>query len=255
MFSILTLNLRFGLAQDGPNGWEFRKKSLKKLLDRYPTDFAGFQEVNDFQFDFIADALGKNVSSIGRRISAPDAWQNNVIFYRNPWQCVHRDHFYLSSTPDIPSRFQRSKWPRQCTVGMFQKGSERVICVNTHFDFDAEVQADSARVILDRMLSLPVNVPVVLFGDFNAVPGSPCYRVLTEKHADRPANARVFKEVFCRPYPATHHGFTGKTDGAHIDWVLFEGALSPISCTVLQQKFDGRYPSDHYPLVTFFEGS
>ncbi len=252
MVSILTLNLRFGLAQDGPDDWQMRKKSLRDLLGQYAADFAGFQEANDFQIDYLADAL-PDYGYIGRRIPAPAFWQSNVIFFRKGWQCVHGDHFFLSPTPDIPSRFRDSRWPRQCTVGMFQRGGDRVICINTHLDFDPAVQAASVRIILERISGLPAEVPVILFGDFNAKPGSACHRILTGNAPERPSGTRIFQDVFCRPYPATYHGFTGKTDGDHIDWILYNGALAPTSCAAIQQVFDGRYPSDHYPLFATFD--
>jgi endonuclease/exonuclease/phosphatase family metal-dependent hydrolase len=249
--TILSLNLRFGLAEDGPNSWVNRKESLAKLLGEYPFDFAGFQEANDFQIDFLSNALAHS-PYIGRRSPAPVRWQSNIIFYSPQWRCIHQDHFFLSPTPDIPSRFRDSKWPRQCTVGMFQRGDDRIICINTHFDFDPIVQADSARIILNRIIALPREVPIVLFGDFNTLPESPCHQVFTGKDSNRPLGASIFNDAFCSPHPATFHGFTGKTDGNHIDWMLYSGAINPSACRVLQREFGGRYPSDHYPLYAMF---
>ena len=37
-FSVLTLNLRFGLADDGSNGWQHRKNLFPSLLEKYQTD-------------------------------------------------------------------------------------------------------------------------------------------------------------------------------------------------------------------------
>jgi endonuclease/exonuclease/phosphatase family metal-dependent hydrolase len=251
MISVLTLNLRFGLAPDGPNGWEFRKESLAALIGQFAAEFIGFQEANDFQIDYVSRILA-DFKYIGRRSPAPPSWQSNVIFHRSDWQCLHQDHFFLSPTPDIPSRFRDSKWPRQCTVGLFQKGADRFICINTHLDFAPGVQADSARIILDRISYLPADVPAVLIGDFNATPESPCYQIFTGKDPNRPALARSFRDVFCSPRPATFHGFTGETGGDHIDWMLYSGSITPTSCTAVHQKFAGRYPSDHFPLFATF---
>lgn len=46
---LMSLNLRFGLAEDGPNHWRFRNRAYPALLNRYPCDFYLFQEANDFQ--------------------------------------------------------------------------------------------------------------------------------------------------------------------------------------------------------------
>ena len=251
MFSVLTLNLRFGLADDGKNSWQYRKKAFPLLLEKYPADFVGFQEVNTFQADFLRDIL-KNHAVIGKRSPAPHFWQNNLIFYHHTWKCIHRDHFFLSVTPTIPSRSRKSRWPRQCTIGMFQKRDRKLICINTHFDFDATVQTQSAEFIMHRLADLPADLPAVLMGDFNNTPQSGCYKVFTGQNGKSVPNGPYFKSVFSPPFPGTHHGFTGSTHGDYIDWILCRGNVSASELTVIREKFSGIYPSDHFPIHAKF---
>ena len=70
MLSVLTLNLRFGLADDGANNWRYRKKGYQPFLEKYRMDFIGFQEANDFQIDFL-DNLLTEYDYIGRRSPSP----------------------------------------------------------------------------------------------------------------------------------------------------------------------------------------
>ena len=123
--AVLTLNIRFGLANDGKNGWEFRKQTLLPLFNKYRNDFIGLQEVNSFQSDFIENILNQ-YNYVGKRKPAPRFWQNNVIFYKKIWECIHYEHFYLSPTPNTPSRFRESRWPRQCTIGIFKKNNFKI---------------------------------------------------------------------------------------------------------------------------------
>ena len=81
MLSVLTLNLRFGLADDGPNGWDYRKDSFPYFFEKHRKDFIGLQEANDFQTDFIDNILN-DYNFIGKRNPAPSFWQNNIIFYK-----------------------------------------------------------------------------------------------------------------------------------------------------------------------------
>jgi endonuclease/exonuclease/phosphatase family metal-dependent hydrolase len=251
MFSVFTLNMRFGLAADGPNNWSVRKKSFPDLLEHHPSDFYCFQEANDFQIDDLQRILN-NCRFIGKRGPSPKFWQNNIIFYRDPWECLFHDHFFLSHTPAIPSRFKASKWPRQCTMGVFQKGGFRFICITSHFDFDPEVQVMSARLILERLATLPAGLPVVICGDFNATPSAPCYRLFTGADKSVTDPAAGFKNVFSEPFPGTHHGFTGCRDGRHIDWMLYRGNISNTDARVAADDFNGMYPSDHFPLWAAF---
>jgi endonuclease/exonuclease/phosphatase family metal-dependent hydrolase len=242
--TVFSLNLRFGLADDGPNGWHYRKPFFPLLLNQYPSDFYAFQEVNDFQARDL-QAFLSDYHFIGQRRSAPAYWQNNLIFYHRNWQCSEQYHFYLSRTPNIPSKFDDSKWPRQCTMGVFQQANRQVLCVNTHFDFTEKVQEKSARLILSRLSTRSVTEPTIIMGDFNTSPNSQCYRIFTEKTG--------FKNTFQPPFPSTHHGFTGKTDGETIDWILYRGPIIPDNSEVLLDDFDGRYPSDHFPLHVRFQ--
>lgn len=251
MFSVISLNLRFGLAKDGPNSWQNRKRCFPALFDKYRVDFFGIQEANDFQTDFLNKTLvGYNF--IGKRNNSPPFWQNNIIFYKKTWTCIYQDHFFLSPTPAIPSRFRESLWPRQCTIGKFKRGERKLICINTHFDFDASVQVESAKIIMERLFSMPSDVPVILIGDFNAIPMSPCYNIFTGLDQKLKSKDFCFDNVFSKPFPGTHHGFTGDRNGEHIDWILYCGKIAIKDSMTIHDKVNDFYPSDHFPLYAAF---
>ncbi len=180
-FSILTLNLRFGLADDGANSWDHRKKALPALFKKYRPDFIGLQEANDFQIDYLTKIL-IGYEFIGKRSPASRNWQNNVIFFKRKWEPELYQHLFLSKTPTIHSKFRDSRWPRQCTIGMFTSNNRNLICINTHFDFAENVQTNSAVLILEQLSKLPPNVPGIILGDFNATPKQNCYGVFTGKN-------------------------------------------------------------------------
>ncbi len=252
MFSVLTLNLRFGLADDGSNSWRYRKQCYPSLLEKYRADFIGFQEANDFQVNFLKKILTE-YEFIGQRSPSPPFWQNNIIFYKKTWTCILQEHFFLSPTPTIPSRFRESLWPRQCTAGVFKYDNHRLICINTHFDFDVSVQVESAKLIMERQSRLPSDVPAILMGDFNAPPFSPCQNIFTGEHQKPNSKECFFKNTFKKPFPGTYHGFTGEENGDHIDWILYRGRISQTEQKVIRDTFDGLYPSDHFPLFATFK--
>jgi endonuclease/exonuclease/phosphatase family metal-dependent hydrolase len=249
--SVLTLNLRFGLADNGSNSWQYRKRSFQPLFKKYRPDFIALQEANNFQIDDLSQILTE-YTFIGKRTPAPSFWQNNIIFYKKNWRRICHEHFFLSPTPDIPSRSRKSRWPRQCTIGMFSKNNRAIICVNTHFDFDVAVQIESAGLIMERLSNQPSDRPIVLTGDFNAPPTSPGHMIFTGQHQKFLVKEPYFKNAFKAPFPGTYHGFTGRPDGDHIDWILYRGRIVPEDCGVIQDTFGGIYPSDHFPLYAQF---
>jgi len=250
-FSVLSLNLRFGLSDDGPNSWKHRKKALPALFKSYRDDFIGFQEANDFQIDYLKTILTE-YKVIGKRDPAASFWQSNVIFFRNGWELTFFSHFFLSPTPSIPSRFRESRWPRQCTLGMFENNNKRLICMNTHFDFAEAVQTQSAGIILEHLSYLPADVPAILMGDFNATPKNDCYRVFTVPAHLPTYKGPWFKNTAAEPFPGTYHGFKGKPNDRHIDWILYRGRLNPLNHTVIEKTFQSMYPSDHFPVHAKF---
>ncbi len=249
-FSVMTLNLRFGLADDGPHAWKFRRKILPKLFDDYPSDFIGFQEVNSFQSDDL-NAILSNYCSVGKRDPAPQFWQNNMIYYRQDWQLTLYQHFYLSPTPEIPSRSRESRWPRQCTIGIFRKNDRHLACINTHFDFRASVQEQSSQYIMDHLMNLGQRPPAVLMGDFNASPESRHFKIFTGSARKRNKSSDfLFKSALKKPYGGTHHGFSGTSDGDCIDWILFTAKeIALVDSRIIHDHVDGAYYSDHFPVI------
>lgn len=245
-FWVMSLNLRFGLAKDGPNNWSERRHAYPSLLEAFPGHFYAFQEANNFQIAFLSDLL-QDHDHVGQRPSAPDRWQSNVIFYHKQWRCIHHEHFYLSDTPDVPSQFIESRWPRQCSLGIFEKKGRRIVIANTHLDFSADVQVRSARLILKRMHRHAACGPAILMGDFNSTPHEAAYAEFTAE-----GETPKFNNVFSPPYPGTYHNFTGHCNGEAIDWILYQPPLDVLQACVLTRPFAGRYPSDHFPVTAEF---
>jgi endonuclease/exonuclease/phosphatase family metal-dependent hydrolase len=248
-FTVLSLNLRFGLADDGPNGWEYRRNGVVKLFRQERPHFISVQEANSFQTDFLERKLPE-YACIGRRVPAPSFWQDNILFFRRGIRCIKHNHFFLSETPQFPSRSYGSQFPRQATLGLFSFHDHPVICINTHLDFETPAQMGALDVIYAQLRIFSKNTPVVLLGDFNATPTSPCYKRLTGG-TEGMNGEFLFHETFKEPYPSTFHRFTGKPVAGYIDWILFR-ELRLKECRVLEGKMDGIYVSDHFPVRAMF---
>ncbi|MFA6010396.1 MAG: endonuclease/exonuclease/phosphatase family protein [Desulfobacteraceae bacterium] len=245
--TVMTMNLRFGLAEDGENCWANRKKAYPVLFKTHDPDFIGVQEANDFQADQLSDIL-ENHGHIGERKKSADplpaTWQDNLIFFKKPWTCLSHKHYFLSNTPDIQSQFPGSQWPRQCIIGHCENNGHSLIHVNTHFDFASSVQEKSAELIINLLKDYPADIPTIITGDFNTSPNSETYALFMENG---------FRDLFENHHSSTFHGFTGHDLGGHIDWILFKGGLKGVDHQIVQEPFEGIYPSDHYPVKAIFE--
>ena len=240
--TVMSVNLRFGLADDGENAWEKRCCAFSPLFKTSTPDFIGMQEANNFQTRYMAQLLS-DYRFIGVRNPSPSAWQNNLIFYKKTWQCIRNTHFFLSETPTMESKLEGSRWPRQCVMGYFESGDKRLVVITTHFDFDEGVQKRSAELVLEFLKEFPDGVPVIITGDFNAPPQSPAHRTFA---------SHGFRDSFAGNHSSTFHGFTGHDLGGHIDWILYKGGLEVTDARVIKEDFQGVYPSDHFPVLCRF---
>ncbi len=216
--TIMTMNLRFGLARDGENDWVHRKPLVDKIVRTYPADFIGVREANHFQPEFLAKTLCDH-KFIGWHNRSIDLWQSNLIFFHQSWQCLRHAHYFLSHTPKKTSELSGSKWPRQCVIGWFKRKNQEILAANTHFDFNTKVQVKSAGLVMDFLSEFPKHLPQVITGDFNCNPGSPAYEVFRSKG---------FKEVFRNHKITTFHDFDGRATDMHLDWILFKNGLVSI---------------------------
>lgn len=241
--TVMSVNLRFGLADDGENAWEKRRDAFSPLFQESAADFIGMQEANNFQTKYMAKLL-RDYRFIGVRNPSPSTWQNNLIFYQKGWVCQKSRHYFLSETPHEMSKLSGSKWPRQCVMGHFSKPGKELVVITTHFDFDAEVQKRSAELVLQFLKDFPDGIPVVLTGDFNAAPQSLAHDTFRRDG---------FIDSFDGNHSSTFHGFTGNDLGEHIDWILFKGKrLEVASSNVIKADYAGVYPTDHYPVLSRF---
>jgi exonuclease III len=48
---------------------------------------------------------------------------------------------------------------------------------------------------------------------------------------------------------ATYHGFSGRTLGSRIDFVLHDGSFETLDAAIVRTNYSGRYPSDHFPVT------
>jgi endonuclease/exonuclease/phosphatase family metal-dependent hydrolase len=241
-YSVMTMNIRFGLADDGVNAWQNRKSLFEKLFKRYSTTFMGIQEANHFQTDFLAKTLCDH-HFIGLYNPSKELWQSNLVFYHKTWKCLKSRHYFLSSTPDKESKMQDSKWPRQCVIGLFKKKSREIIVATTHFDFIESVQKKSASLVLRFLDDFPKDCPIIITGDFNSNPDDKAYHVFM---------ANGFAEAFDKQHSTTFHEFAGNATMDHIDWILFRGNTKLLEKKIIMDSFAGHYPSDHYPVIATF---
>lgn len=126
---------------------------------------------------------------------------------------------------------------------------------NTHFDHrGARAREESARLLLGRIMQRSGGSPIVVTGDFNCTESSKPYAILTVplvgQLAPVLADARVRSRTPHHGPTTTWNGFRPTYEpGRKIDHVFVSATIDVLRHGVLSDTFDGRFPSDHLPVL------
>jgi endonuclease/exonuclease/phosphatase family metal-dependent hydrolase len=247
--SIMSFNIRYGTADDGENRWESRRGQLFDLLRAHDPDVIGLQEALHFQIDEILAAVpGYRMVGVGRT-DGGQGGEYAAILYRASRLTVRRTGtFWLSDTPDVVrSNTWGAALERICTWAIFDDNrGAPFYAFNVHFDHVSQpAREKSVTLLLDRVGARQPALPVVVLGDFNAGEANPATQAML----------RTFRDSFRMRHPDAKEVGTGNqfklgaTGGEKIDYIFVEPATEVLSADIVRTSVDGRYPSDHFPVV------
>ncbi|MGH9218775.1 MAG: endonuclease/exonuclease/phosphatase family protein [Vicinamibacterales bacterium] len=247
--SIMSFNIRYGTADDGENRWERRRGQLFDLLKADDPDVIGLQEALHFQIDEILAAVpGYRMVGVGRT-DGGQGGEYAAILYRASRLTVRRTGtFWLSDTPDVVrSNTWGAALERICTWAVFDDNrGTPFYAFNLHLDHVSQpAREKSVALLLDRVAARQPALPVVVLGDFNAGEANPATQAML----------RTFRDSFRMRHPdakdvATGNQFKlGTAAGEKIDYIFVEPATEVLGADIIRTSVDGRYPSDHFPVV------
>lgn len=258
---VMSYNIRYGTANDGPNHWNLRKDWMVETIEAFRPDLLGTQETLAFQKDFLASKLpGYEAFGVGRD-EGNDKGEMTALFYRKDrFEKVEGGHFWLSKTPEKPGS---KSWDTSLTrmvswVKLKDKtrsdDAAQILFLNTHFDHRGKVaREESARLIRTKSLELAKGGPIILTGDFNAGDNEPPYPALFGAIEGKPSHlVDTFRSI--HPQPGNEEGtfssFSAKeTRGARIDWIGCSRDWQIRGAGIDRTQKNGRTPSDHFAVT------
>jgi len=250
--TVMSFNLRFGTADDGPDAWDLRKDRLVALVKEHEPDIIGTQECLDFQAVYLAEQL-IGYGWIGQGRQEDGTGEMTAILYKKDRLLpLESGHVWLSESPELPgSKSWDSSLPRIATWVKFYDRAEldTFYSYNTHFDHKGEVaRLESAKLLESRIRTLHPETFVVLTGDFNAVAESsaPWQALTAGGLLDTWGNADARKGE-----ANTWNGFAipAAENARRIDWILVTPGAHILSCEIDGRHEGGRFPSDHMPVI------
>lgn len=252
----MTYNIRLDTPVDGPNQWTYRRAGVAAQIDWFRPDIFGLQEVVFKQKqDMIADLPEYRLIGAGRD-DGQNAGESSPIGFRTDlFDLLGSGTFWLSPTPDRPSKGWDAAFPRVATWVRLRTRprGKTVLAVNTHWDHVGVEARKQSGILISRWLSEHRSKAdhVILIGDFNSDLGGGGLAALTES---RSGSALRDSRIASRSAPfgpsGTFNNFKLQPDGHEaIDHILVSTNVSVMRYAVIAQNVGGRMLSDHYPVL------
>jgi endonuclease/exonuclease/phosphatase family metal-dependent hydrolase len=270
---VMTFNIRTSAIDDGDDAWRFRKELVAETIARVNAQVLGLQEALAEQIEFLAEALPQyRWIGVDRGLNGGTGLSEATpIFYRYEEMVpIESGTFWLGNPPNRGGAPTDSRGASTDSRGAPQngggarRGGSRIVTwarfhhlatgrqvwvYNTHLSpREGQQHVEAAARINERIAAHPPGSAVVVLGDFNAYGGSSeTWRTATSqglRDAWDLADARHGPDV-------TSNGFGPPPEwgGARIDWVLVGGPIDVSTVSTVVHSVDGRYPSDHYPVL------
>jgi len=250
--TVLSYNIRLDVASDSLNRWDNRKDFLIGQLNFHEPEVFGIQEGLLHQLEEIKNGMpGYTYIGKGREDGLKNGEFSAIFYNPEKLELLEENTFWLSETPEIPSKGWDAAIKRVCTYGLFKTkgGGQNFWVFNTHFDhIGEEARKESVFQIIERIQKLNTeNFPVILTGDLNLEPDHPSILLLSSAMQDTHllAGDKAFGPE------GTFNGFNfSEPITRRIDYIfLSKTGFQLLKYAILSDSKDLRYPSDHFPVL------
>jgi endonuclease/exonuclease/phosphatase family metal-dependent hydrolase len=254
---VMTLNIRYDNPYDSVNAWSNRASMVCNFILKDKPDILGMQEVLWSQY-LVLDSLLKDYGSfgVGREDGARTGEMNPVFFRKERFEMVRTITFWLSETPEIMgSKGWGASLPRIVTwMELVDKNShDHFFFFNTHFANDSDsARIMSSKILLNEVAKIAEGFPFIITGDFNMLPNSTGYAILTGPAESVPLLKDSFTISEKRPVGPlyTFNGFSDKPGTERIDYIFVKNGMKVLDHSTVIKKEKGIYISDHWPVMS-----
>ena len=236
--------------------WERRKGPLNSAFKTLDADIVAFQEMESFSrgsdgsVNLTLDWLLDNnpdyaAAAVGDWREFPST--QPILYRSEKFKLLDQGWFFFSETPDvIYSNTFNGSYPAFASWAKLEDldSGNTLTVMNVHFEFKSFSNRRKSSELVAQRISPQINAGenVVLIGDLNAW------------HWMKPV--KIIEEVGLKFVPvrgSTYHLNRGINLIGAIDHIAHTSGLQAVGKpVVLRNKFDGEWPTDHYPVISDF---
>jgi endonuclease/exonuclease/phosphatase family metal-dependent hydrolase len=247
--NVMSFNIRYNNTNDGVNAWPNRKDNVKALVKFHDADILCVQEALALQVDQLSENTNYERVGVGRNDGKREGEFTAIYFDKDRFKKKDGGTFWLSETPDVPSKGWDAAIVRICTwVKLHDKWNKKdFIVFNTHYDHvGVQARIEAAKLIKKKIMEIAPTLPVILTGDLNVTPETEAIATLKTFLTDT-------KETSIEPAYGPEGTFNGFKFNAklqdRIDYIFINKGFKVQKYASLTDSKDQKYPSDHLPIM------
>ncbi len=253
---VMSFNIRYHTPADSLNAWPYRKDKVASQILFHQTEILGVQEALHDQVLDLQQRLPQFKYTGGGRDDGKTKGEYAAIFYDTTrLELLKTNMFWLSETPTVPgSKSWDAAITRMVTWAQFKdiKANKVFFAFNTHFDHMGKIaRSKSATLLLQKVNEIAGTTPVVITGDFNAIPTDEPIKVIVD--TSNPLHLTDSKALSQTPHygpTGTFNGFQSKENGDQpIDYIFLKGNWRVFTHATISQTWQGRFASDHFAVM------
>ncbi len=260
--SVLSQNLRTDAGADGEENELFvRHERVLWLIDEYQPDLMGLQEFTPNWDFFLYSALeDRGYGMVYQYRSQKSQEATPIVYKKDRLELLEEKYFWLSDTPEKSSPSWDDGNGKRCrivTECIFKekKTGIQFVHLNTHYGLTDTAEINSSMLLHSWIEEKYADMPVILTGDFNMHEEGPGYPYLMTGDAAgegeplllNSRHAALEKGNDC----GTANGFKDQDSYTSIiDFVFVTKQIQPTYYSVLTDKPDGLFVSDHFGVFT-----
>lgn len=256
---IMSFNIRTSsMDDDTPNHWDNRKEAVLALIKDQMPDIMGVQEATyTDQWKWLKDKLkssGYDGYGLNRQTGKESGAGEcpGILYNTKVIKMIDVGTFWLSETPDTPSKGWGARYYRTATWGLFKHipTDKEFFYINTHLDHEVEkAQIEGMTLISKKFQEYKGKMPLFLTGDLNVEATHKALEAIRGymNNARQTANK---KDSY-----GTTNGFEFDTKTQKIDHIYYSKELkNPVEYYTIRDTYNGvKFVSDHYPIYAIIK--
>lgn len=254
-----TYNIRIQSSSDGDNNWPTRKPITVQSIKDIDFDIFGLQEAQTYHHTYLQETLG---DIYGFEWFCPNTGSSKesvgIAYKKSEWSLAKLNKFYINSDPDTQAKSDTGSsgnYYRGALCGTFihKKTGTKLFFMSTHGCLNKEPNNTYAYLYPEQEARFnPDGLPSFFVGDLNARPDWDSSVLFRTYWND---TYLTIDETLRQGCDDTFNGWDspeGRVD-RRIDYVYYKGAgVTPTLYKCDNTLYDGKYPSDHWPIYADF---